>query len=147
MPDPILIPAPRHAKWGEPRGAAARSDVTESIDASIAPHSQGYRLQIDDNSIHLTGADAAGLFYGRQTLAQLRRQFTDHLPQGLIDDWPDFPARGFMLDISRDKVPTMSTLFMLVDMFAELKINQLQLYTEHTFAYAQHREISSITMV
>jgi len=43
-----------------------------------------------------------------------------------------------MLDISRDKVPTMATLFALVDKFAELKINQLQLYTEHTFAYRNH---------
>ena len=43
-----------------------------------------------------------------------------------------------MLDISRDKVPTMATLFSLVDLLAELKINQLQLYTEHTFAYRNH---------
>jgi hypothetical protein len=46
-----------------------------------------------------------------------------------------------MLDISRDKVPTMATLLSLIDLFAELKINQLQLYTEHTFAYARHREV------
>jgi hypothetical protein len=43
-----------------------------------------------------------------------------------------------MLDISRDKVPTMATLFSLVDRLAEMKINQLQLYTEHTFAYRNH---------
>jgi hypothetical protein len=43
-----------------------------------------------------------------------------------------------MLDISRDKVPTMQTLFELVDLLAHLKINQLQLYTEHTFAYRDH---------
>jgi hypothetical protein len=55
-----------------------------------------------------------------------------------IEDWPDFPVRGFMLDISRDKVPTMRTLFSLIDQLAELKINQLQLYTEHTFAYRDH---------
>ena len=40
-----------------------------------------------------------------------------------------------MLDISRDKVPTMETLFDLVDLLAGWKINQFQLYTEHTFAY------------
>jgi hypothetical protein len=46
-----------------------------------------------------------------------------------------------MLDISRDKVPTMKTLFDLVEMLASWKINQLQLYTEHTFAYRNHREV------
>lgn len=58
-----------------------------------------------------------------------------------IEDWPDFSVRGVMLDISRDKVPTMSTLFSLIDMLAEWKINQVQLYTEHTFAYSQHRKV------
>ena len=46
-----------------------------------------------------------------------------------------------MLDISRDKVPTMETLYALVDLLAGWKINQLQLYTEHTFAYRQHPEV------
>jgi len=35
-------------------------------------------------------------------------------------------------------VPTMETLYHLVDMLSEWKINQLQLYTEHTFAYFAH---------
>ena len=32
------------------------------------------------------------------------------LPVGLVSDHPDLPVRGVMLDISRDKVPTMGTL-------------------------------------
>ena len=46
-----------------------------------------------------------------------------------------------MLDISRSKVPTLETLFDLVDMFSGWKINHLELYTEHTFAYENHREV------
>ena len=49
---------------------------------------------------------------------------------------PVLPVRGYMLDISRDKVPTMETLFALVDSLAALRYNQLQFYTEHTFAFA-----------
>jgi len=63
------------------------------------------------------------------------------LPCLSISDWPDFPARGVMLDISRDKVPTMETLYHLVDLLAEWKINQFQLYTEHTFAYLAHPRV------
>jgi hypothetical protein len=56
-------------------------------------------------------------------------------------DWPDFAARGMMLDISRDKVPRMETVRELIDMLAGWKINQIQLYTEHTFAYHNHPEV------
>ncbi len=56
----------------------------------------------------------------------------------IIEDEPAFKNRGFMLDISRDRVPTISTLKSLIDILAELKYNQFQLYTEHTFAYTNH---------
>src|SRR6185437_6317945 len=104
-------------------------------------HAQGYRIDFGASEIVITANDDAGAFYARQTLAQLGRVYGGQLPQGTIEDWPDFPVRGVMLDISRDKVPTMKTLFMLVDLFSSMKINQLQLYTEHTFAYRGHEQI------
>ncbi|MCL4505371.1 MAG: family 20 glycosylhydrolase [Chloroflexi bacterium] len=101
-------------------------------------HAQGYTLDITDSGLSIQGADNAGVFYGVMTLVQLLRQYGSRLPLLHIEDYPDFPARGIMLDVSRDKVPTMKTLFELVDMLAGLKINELQLYTEHTFAYQRH---------
>jgi hexosaminidase len=102
---------------------------------------QGYRLSITERGITVAATDDAGKFYAVQTLEQLQRQFPGELPCLGIEDYPDFPVRGVMLDISRDKVPTMETLFSLVDQLAEWKINQLQLYIEHTFAYSQHRRV------
>ena len=58
-----------------------------------------------------------------------------------ITDWPDFANRGIMIDVSRDKVPTMETLYRMVDMLSSWKINQVQLYTEHTFAYKNHKTV------
>lgn len=49
-----------------------------------------------------------------------------------------FDVRAYMLDISRDRVPTMETLRLIVDILARCRYTQLQLYTEHTFAYAGH---------
>ena len=46
-----------------------------------------------------------------------------------------------MLDISRDRVPTMETLKLIVDILARYRYNQLQLYTEHTFQYEGHEEV------
>ena len=104
-------------------------------------HAQGYQLVIDADSIQIHGADAAGVYYGVCTLRQLTQQYGQSLPRLTITDWPDFPARGVMLDVSRDKVPTLQTVIELVDRLASWKINEVQLYMEHTFAYQNHAEV------
>jgi hypothetical protein len=112
-----------------------------SISPEILPQPQGYRLSIDPEGIKVEAPDEAGVFYAVCTLNQIVAVAGRHLPGLEITDWPDFPARGVMLDVSRDKVPTMETLLALVDMLAGWKVNQLQLYMEHTFAYHRHPEI------
>ena len=99
---------------------------------------QGYRLSILDEGLEIDAADLPGLHYGVATLLQIIDTTTGSLPAGCIVDWPDFPVRGVMLDISRDKVPSMETLYGLVDMLSACKVNHLQLYMEHTFAYTAH---------
>ncbi len=121
-------------------GPAEGIAATIAIDTNLQPP-QGYRLSIAPAGISIAAADPAGAFYAAQTLAQLLRLYPSRLPALDIHDHPDFPQRGVMLDISRDKVPTMDTLFALVDELAGLKINQLQLYTEHTFAYRGHEVV------
>jgi hexosaminidase len=113
--------------------------VTLTVDNSTVVRTEGYRLTITNDGIRVIGHDAAGVFYGVCTLNQLLETHGSTLPQLTIDDYPDFPNRGVMLDISRDKVPTMETLYDLVDMLAGWKVNEIQLYTEHTFAYQNHR--------
>jgi hexosaminidase len=109
------------------------------VSAGIKP--QGYELVANAEGITLQAADEAGAFYGLQTLRQLIAQAGARLPAFTISDEPDFPQRGVMLDVSRCKVPTMETLFQLIDLFASLKLNQLQLYIEHTFAYSAHEVV------
>lgn len=123
----------------EPSDKPHAATILLRLDPALPP--QAYRLHITPRQIAIDGADGAGLFYGAMTLRQLVRQFRDALPACLIEDHPDFPIRGVMLDISRDKVPTMETLFRLVEELAEWKINRLELYTEHTFAYRRHRAV------
>ena len=52
-----------------------------------------------------------------------------------------FKTRSYMLDVSRDKVPTMATLKQIVDLLMRFGYNQFQLYTEHTFAYSRHERV------
>jgi hypothetical protein len=46
-----------------------------------------------------------------------------------------------MLDISRGRVPKLETLLELVEHLADFKINEFQLYTEHTFAYRHYQSV------
>ena len=115
--------------------------VTVKPGAAHGPES--YTLAITKDHILIEAGGLAGAYHAAMTLKQLARQCagTGSLPCLAIEDWADIPNRGAMLDISRDKVPTMETLYKLVDMMAEFKMNQLQLYTEHTFAYRNHKEV------
>ncbi|MCX7707178.1 MAG: beta-N-acetylhexosaminidase, partial [Anaerolineae bacterium] len=136
--------------------------ATLSVVEGGTRHPQGYELTITAEGIHAVASTPAGIFYAVCTLVQLlepinafpsaseRRRLpanlqpptaTGLLPTLRIADWPDFPNRGVMLDVSRDRVPTMATLFDLVDLLASWKINQLQLYMEHTFAYRKYPEV------
>lgn len=108
---------------------------------SHASHREGYSLTIQPEAVAIEAADAAGAFYGAMTLKQMLRQEASELPSMRIEDYPDLPHRGVMLDVSRSKVPTLATLKALVGRLAEWKFNQLQLYTEHTFAYRRHPEV------
>ena len=75
------------------------------------------------------------------TLRQIIREHGCRLPCLRIRDWPAFARRGVMLDISRGRVPKLATLLDLAERLADFKINELQLYTEHTFAYRKHQPV------
>lgn len=122
-------------------GLAELEGVVAVIDAKAVKQREGYHLTIGEERIAIVARDGAGLYYAFATLTQLVRQYGRRLPMLHIEDWPDFANRGVMLDVSRDKVPTMETLYGLIDMLAGWKINQFQLYMEHTFAYQMHRAV------
>jgi len=115
-----------------------QTGITLRIEAASHQSPEAYELVIDESGVVITASAPAGLFYGVQTLRQILMQTGAALPGLRISDWPDFSHRGVLLDISRDRVPTMETLYGLIDMLAAFKINQFQLYTEHTFAYRNH---------
>jgi hypothetical protein len=128
---------------GEP--STARITLSLQPQGAQAASAEGYSLEIDATEVRIAAATLAGLFYGVCTLSQLWKLGTGagsvSLPQLRITDQPSFARRGVMLDISRDKVPTLRTTLELVELLASLKINELQLYMEHTFAYAGHEKV------
>ncbi|MCP3914003.1 MAG: family 20 glycosylhydrolase [bacterium] len=135
------------APLGAGEGEGERVDVELLVEVALGQ--EAYRLGVGADGIQITASGAEGAFRAAATLAQLVRAATAP-PRGaapwsiagvVIDDAPDFAERGFMLDVSRDRIPMMPALLHLVDRLAELKYNRLQLYFEHTFAYAGHEQV------
>ncbi len=111
------------------------------------PTDESYRLRVDRSGIRVDAATPTGVFRAASTLKQwlaargLPAAAGFEAPAVEIEDRPDFPVRGAMLDVSRNRVPRMAYLERLVDRLAEWKINHLQLYVEHTYAYADHEDV------
>ena len=122
--------------------------ITSGNDARVAvPTDESYRLRIDRDGIAMEAATPTGLFRAAATLHQWLASHGRQTARGLevapveIEDRPDFPTRGAMLDVSRNRVPTMEYLERLIDRLAAWKVNHLQLYVEHTYAYEDHEDV------
>ena len=99
-----------------------------------------YKIDIAKNSISVYAKGDMGFFRAKSTLKQILAW--EEILCMQIHDWPTIENRGIMLDVSRSKIPSLETLLRLVDMFADLKINQLQLYMEgYPFAYKSYPEV------
>src|SRR6266536_1676302 len=109
--------------------------------AAAPAQPEGYALVVGARGVALQYRDAGGLRAGVATLRQLLREYGRRLPRVTIRDYPDFKRRGVMLDISRGRVPKLQTLLDLVEHLADFKINEFQLYTEHTFAYRNYEPV------
>ena len=99
--------------------------------------SEDYDLNITEQEIVITASSAAGAFYGIQTLKQLLMQ-GKRVPCMELHDCPEFSYRGFYHDVTRGRIPTLETLKKLADKAAFYKLNSLQLYVEHTFAFREY---------
>lgn len=83
---------------------------------------EGYLLSLRGDSLQLAANDAAGLFYGMQTLRQYL-QLSQH-PALEITDWPELAMRSDYLDM-RGIYPKFDNLLRYVAEMAQYKLNTL----------------------
>ncbi len=109
-----------------------------SIELSINPEldtkAEGYTLQSTADKVTVVGKDAAGLFYGMQTLLQLLPAEIASLepvsgvewslPCVEVKDEPRFGYRGIMLDVCRHFMPVEFVKKQL-DILSMFKINRM----------------------
>jgi hypothetical protein len=145
-------PAASPSGWGTVAAPGHALCVRVSADSPadaprLAQGLQRYALRIAPADtpgswpVRITAASITAARYALATLGQLLTRFGRKLPALLIEDEPALATRGVMLDVSRNRVPTMRHLTEVVHTLARLKVNHLQLYTEHAFAYEGHEPV------
>ncbi|GGC07541.1 family 20 glycosylhydrolase [Dyadobacter sediminis] len=95
---------------------------------------EAYHLGIDQKGISISGSDAAGVFYGIQSLLQLvptanyqKADNTINLGYIQVEDAPRFHFRSLHLDVARN-FQTKESVKRMLDLLAAYKVNHLLFY-------------------
>ncbi len=95
---------------------------------------EAYHLHINDKGVSISGNDAAGVFYGIQSMLALipvdsYHQSTNeiHLPVADIQDAPRFAFRGLHMDVCRN-FQSKETILRILDLMSFYKLNQFLFY-------------------
>ena len=114
-----LLPKPQKIELTGGTRALTDAELCLREDASLPR--EGYRLTITETDAVLEYATKAGVFYGKQTLAQLRQE-DGTVPNVTIEDAPKFAWRGFMIDSSRH-IQTLDEIKAFIEAAASVKCN------------------------
>jgi hypothetical protein len=102
---------------------------------------EAYELTVAPRQILLVARDDRGLLYAAATLIQLCKMYHAEIGCMEICDAPSFAHRGYMMDVTRGRIPTIQNLKQMVDKLALYKINQLQLNMEACFQFEGLEEV------
>lgn len=121
-----LLPLPQKYSFNG-KLANAKIAVEERIVAQIDGakfQEEAYHLLITKKGILLEATTPKGMYWGRQTLEQLKttKNKKIYLPQSEITDWPAFRIRGFMHDVGRSFIP-VEELKREISLLSRYKIN------------------------
>ena len=105
--------------------------------------SEAYRIEISPESkrIEIFAQAPRGALWAMRTLEQHMQQKGLVFEGGTIEDAPTLPWRGFYHDVTRGRVPTLESLKRLAEALSRYKLNELQLYIEHTYLFSNESEV------
>lgn len=121
-----LLPLPQKYSFNG-KQVNAKMAVEERIVAQIEGakfQEEAYHLSVTKKGILLEATTPKGMYWGRQTLEQLKytKNKKTWVPQCDITDWPAFRIRGFMHDVGRSYIP-VEELKREISLLSRYKIN------------------------
>ncbi len=121
-----LLPMPQKTYFNG-KYSAANLQIEERLVNEVKgakTQEEAYHLTIAKDRILLEATTPEGLYWGRQTIEQLKytKKQKTYLPQCDITDWPAFRIRGFMHDAGRSFIP-VEELEKEIHLLSRYKIN------------------------
>ncbi|MBP7460176.1 MAG: family 20 glycosylhydrolase [Candidatus Delongbacteria bacterium] len=92
-----------------------------------------YRLELTPERITVSAVAGRGFFYGLMSLRQILAADPNHIPIGVIRDYPLMELRGPSDDISRGQVSTLDNFKQIIRFCGMYKMNCLMIYMEDLF--------------
>lgn len=118
-------------------GAGANGAIHLVLGGALRLGAEGYHLSVTADSVVIDAHSPAGFFHGVQTLRQLfppqienrtlQPGFEWTVPRVRVTDYPRFPIRAAMLDVSRHFF-TVAEVEKYIDDLAPYKLNTLELH-------------------
>jgi len=121
------------------------AQLSFKIDQSLSIKDEGYTLEIEQESITITGKDRAGLLYGFMTLNQLLVDALEqdvNLPLCSIEDYPLLSYRAIHLDV-KHHLEKKDYYYHLMDKLAQYKVNAIILEVEDKLGYERQPIVGS----
>lgn len=110
---------------GEP--SPAKDGMKAEFRLNSALPAEAYTIRADEHGALVEAGDIAGAVYAACTLSQLCAEHGGHLPCCTVEDAPERPWRGLLIDVCRHFF-AMDTIKTLVDLMAYYKYNRLHLH-------------------
>lgn len=108
-------------------GKAKKGDIAIQIKKDKKLGDEGYQIAIS-NKVVISAPTVKGTYWATRTILQMAEQSAERtLVKGTMRDWPDYPVRGFMLDVGRKYIP-MHFLREYVEFMAYYKMNTFQIH-------------------
>lgn len=126
LPDEFdLIPSFKHV---ELREGLHKGGVP--VERALIQHSnpEYYRITLTPDKAIVEGASEKGIVIGTRALQRIiERNAGQNVRCAVIEDWPDYPYRGLMIDIARN-FQSPETMRHIADLMADYRLNTLHFH-------------------
>ena len=123
----------------------ANGQLIMQLDSVSMDKTEGYVLEIKEETINITAKDNAGILYGIMSLKQLLEDATEqsvNLPLCKITDYPLLSYRAIQLDVKHHR-EKKDYYYKIIDKLARYKINAIILELEDKIKYERQPLIGS----
>ncbi|BFZ12007.1 hypothetical protein BsWGS_15047 [Bradybaena similaris] len=103
------------------------------VNKHLVAHQGSYKITVTSKQLKIICGDNESLNNAISTVLQLLSLYkvedTISIPSLQIEDWPDLPHRGVLMDVSQGRIGVIGSLEEYLDTLSLLKVNRVYLYT------------------